>query len=71
MATREHRLAEFNSAGDPPPDQLFELLSEDHNGTYLIPFLCHWSNGTWKGVESDTPIQGAVVGWRTKMDGSI
>jgi hypothetical protein len=37
MATRDHRLAEFNQ-GPPPLGQQLQLLCEDHNGTYLLPF---------------------------------
>jgi hypothetical protein len=68
MATRQHRLAEFVSTGNPPPEQPLELLCEDHIGTYLIPFLCRWSDGVWQSVESGEPIQATVVGWRRRAD---
>jgi hypothetical protein len=48
MATREHRMAEFSSA-EPPANQRLELLCEDHRGTYVIPFACHFVNGQWSG----------------------
>lgn len=66
MATRQHRLAEFANAGEPPSGQLFELLCEDHIGTYVIPFLCRWNAGAWQSIETGEPIQAAVVGWRQR-----
>ena len=50
MATRDHRLAEFNN-GPPPPGQPLQLLCEDHNGTYLLPFRCEWRDGAWYAPE--------------------
>jgi len=44
MATRDHRLAEFNN-GPPPLGQSLQLLCEDYNGTYLLPFRCEWRDG--------------------------
>jgi len=66
MATRDHRLAEFNGQGEPPAGAPVELLCEDHVGTYVVPFLCHWMAGGWRGIKSGEPIEAAVVGWRTK-----
>ena len=48
MATRHHRIAEFNT-GDPPSGQPLEILCEDHNGTYVPRFACLWINGAWVG----------------------
>jgi hypothetical protein len=67
MVTRQHRLAEFSSTGDPPSDLPLELLCEDHVGTYLIPFLCHWRSGTWQSVDRGEPIQATVIGWRPRV----
>jgi hypothetical protein len=66
MATREHRLAEFTSTGTPPSDVPFEVLCEDHVGTYAIPFLCRWSNGAWQSADSGELIQATVIGWRAR-----
>jgi hypothetical protein len=66
MATRHQRLAEFASTGDPPSDQPFELLCEDHIGTYVLPFLCRWNAGAWQSIDAGEPIQAAVVGWRQR-----
>jgi hypothetical protein len=66
MATRHNRLSEFANTGDPPADEAQELLCEDHIGTYVIPFLCRWSEGVWQSVETGEPIQATVVGWRRR-----
>jgi hypothetical protein len=63
MATRDRRLAEFNS-GPPPPGQQLQVLCEDHNGTYLLPFRCEWREGAWYAAEKTNPIEATVVGWR-------
>ena len=47
MATRQHRLSEFND-GPPPPDLPLQLLCEDHNGTYLLPYACRWQDAVWR-----------------------
>lgn len=63
MATREHRLSEFMQH-DPPPGQSLEILCEDHNGTYSLPFPCQWIGGSWRNANSGLAIDAAVVGWR-------
>ncbi|MSO67032.1 MAG: hypothetical protein EXQ82_04290 [Pseudolabrys sp.] len=63
MATRHHRISEFDQ-GSPPSDQPLELLCEDHSGTYLLPYLCHWSDGVWCNSTIGTAIAGKVIGWR-------
>jgi hypothetical protein len=62
MATRQNRMAEFNS-GEPPAEQPLEILCQDHCGTYVIPFACRWANGAWIGVPSNQPIKATVLGW--------
>jgi hypothetical protein len=64
MATRERRLAEFNGAGEPPPDQPVQVLCEDHSGTYQLPFACRFVDGEWRNVESGGTVEATVVGWR-------
>jgi hypothetical protein len=64
VATREERLTAFIHEGVPEADQALELLCEDHVGTYVIPFLCRWSNGTWKSIQTDIRIEARVIGWR-------
>ena len=36
MVTRQQRLNDFDSDGQPPAGELMELLCEDHNGTYVL-----------------------------------
>jgi len=63
MVSRDQRLAEFNN-GPPPPGQPLQLLCEDHNGTYLLPFRCEWRGGAWYAAKKTHPIAATVVGWR-------
>lgn len=64
MATREARLSEFSSEGEPPSEQPLQVLCEDHCGTYMLPYPCRWSAGAWWNVNSGEQIEGAVIGWR-------
>jgi hypothetical protein len=64
MATRQERIDAFSHDGTPPTDQPLELLCEDHVGTYVIPFLCRWRNGSWRSLDTDKCIEATVVGWR-------
>jgi hypothetical protein len=64
MATRQQRLDAYSHDGTPPPDRPFELLCEDHVGTYVVPFLCRWHDGAWHSLETDDRIEATVVGWR-------
>jgi hypothetical protein len=64
MATRQQRLDDFDSNGEPPAGELMELLCEDHNGTYVLPFPCRWVDGAWRSIRSDRQIEANVVGWR-------
>lgn len=63
MATRQHRLNEFND-GPPPPNHPLQLLCEDHNGTYVLPYLCQWRDARWRNCASSEAIEATVVGWR-------
>jgi hypothetical protein len=64
MVTRQQRLNDFDSDGQPPTGELMELLCEDHNGTYVLPFPCRWVDGVWRSVRSDHQIDATVIGWR-------
>ena len=66
MATRQERIDAFTHQRVPPADQPLELLCEDHVGTYVIPFLCRWSNGAWHSVDTGSPIEATVIGWRLR-----
>ena len=41
-----------------------ELLCEDHNGTYVLPFPCLWVDGVWRSTSTDLRIEAKVIGWR-------
>ena len=69
IAARRQRLAAFPGEGTPPADRSCELLCEDHVGTYTLPYLCYWSNGTWRSVETGEPVKAGVVGWRAADKG--
>ena len=62
MATRQHRLNEFNQG--PAPRYAVEVLCEDHNGTYVLPYPCEWRDGAWYHSTRATLIEARVVGWR-------
>jgi hypothetical protein len=64
MATREERLAEFPSGPDRQAGQGFELLCEDHNGTYVLPFVCRWHDGAWWNERMGHRLDATVIGWR-------
>ena len=61
MVTRQVRLDAFAHEGDPPVDQPFELLCEDHVGTYVVPFLCRWTTIDWHNVETGERIEATVL----------
>jgi hypothetical protein len=66
MATRQERLDAFTHEGEPPVGQPLELLCEDHVGTYVVPFLCQWTDGDWLNVHTGQRIEATVIGWRTR-----
>jgi hypothetical protein len=69
MTTRQQRMDAFVHEGDPPAEQLLELLCEDHIGTYLIPFMCRWTSPDWQSAETGERIQATVIGWRASSQG--
>ena len=64
MATRERRLAEFDSEGAPPAGEQMELLCQDNSGTYRLPFPCIYIEGRWTNARTGEIIDAEVVGWR-------
>ena len=64
MAARQERIDAFIHEGSPPADQPLEILCEDHVGTYVIPFLCQWTEGTWQNAKTRRRIEAVVIGWR-------
>jgi hypothetical protein len=65
MATRAGRLAEFTTDHEPQSASNMELLCEDHNGTYVLPFPCHRDGGEWFNSRTGEAVAIAVVGWRS------
>jgi len=61
LVTRQERIDDFIHEGSPPTDQLFQILCEDHVGTYVIPFPCRRHMGRRKNQQR---IEATVVGWR-------
>jgi hypothetical protein len=64
MVTRTERLAEFATDEEPQPGFEVELLCEDHNGTYVLPFPCHRTEGAWRNRRTGENVQAEVLGWR-------
>ena len=63
MATRERRIAEFST--EAPIDGVsVELLCEDKSGTYVLPFVCRWTEGAWYNVATGAFIDAQVLAWR-------
>ena len=65
MALRSVRLMEFTTEIEPLPSAKVELLCEDHNGTYVLPFPCYRAEGEWHNKTTDEVLQADVLGWRT------
>jgi hypothetical protein len=65
MAVRKARLLEFTTDIEPPPSAKVELLCEDHNGTYVLPFPCYRAEGEWHNKTTDEVLQADILGWRT------
>jgi hypothetical protein len=64
ISSRRKRLADFPGDGVPPIGEVCEILCEDHVGTYLLPYLCQWSGGTWRNMGTGAPVLAGVVAWR-------
>jgi hypothetical protein len=63
---RAARLAQFVSDRHPAQDSLVEALCQDHVGTYLLPFLCRWTDDGWVNADTGLAIDAEVVGWRMR-----
>jgi hypothetical protein len=64
MVTRQERIDDFIHEGTPPIDRPLQILCEDHNGTYVIPFLCRWLDDIWQDAKTNRHIEATVIGWR-------
>jgi hypothetical protein len=58
------RIDEFHHDGIPPANKALQVLCEDLNGTYVLPFLCQWDQGGWQNAKNKRRIEAEVVGWR-------
>jgi hypothetical protein len=50
----------------PDDEATVELLCIDHNGTYLLPFLCRRISGDWINSRTGDRILADVAGWRPR-----
>jgi hypothetical protein len=66
VTSREERIDAFVHQGEPPAGECLELLCEGHNGTYVLPFLCRWSEGSWHNATSGHLVEADVLGWPTR-----
>ena len=64
MATRSARIEQFTVDQDAPEGTLRPLLSEDHRGTYTIPFPCRYAEGEWLNTRTGDRIDAELLGWR-------
>ena len=64
MVTRAVRIAQFATDKEPESDSTLELLCEDHNGTYPLPFPCRRVGGEWLNQTTGQIIEAEIVGWR-------
>jgi len=64
LTTLDDRLAQFVADRLPNDDALVELLCLDHNGTYVLPFLCRHGENGWRNSMTGEPIAAKVAGWR-------
>ena len=67
MATYDRRLAGYVIDGLPESERLVEVLCKDHVGTYVLPFLCRHTDGSWIS-EAGRVIDVQVLGWREPKD---
>ena len=64
MALRAERIAEFTSDRPPAKGVKVQLLCEDHVGTYMLPFLCLWTETGWANAATRDSVGADVLGWR-------
>jgi hypothetical protein len=70
MATRNERLAGFNSEADPPESTQVRVLCEDHCGTFMLRFPCIFEDGAWKNAKTGEPLVSTVIAWQLMADRS-
>ena len=70
MVRRVNRLSQFVSDQLPSAGTKVQLLCEDHVGTYVLPFLCRWTESCgWTIAKTQEPLKAEVLGWREPQSG--
>jgi hypothetical protein len=64
LVTRAVRIAEFTTDKEPVPGISLELLCQDHNGTYALPFPCLRVGREWHNQGTGEAIEAEILGWR-------
>ena len=64
MVTRAVRIAEFTTDKEPEAGIALELLCQDHNGTYVLPFPSCRVGGAWYNQNTREIIEAEILGWR-------
>ena len=64
MVTRTERLQYFITAAAPPFGSVFEVVCQDHVGTYRLPWLCRSTPSGLRNERTGELIEGRVIGWR-------
>ncbi len=64
MVTRAERLSEFTTGQEPHLNFEVELLCQDHNGTYVLPFPCRRTEGAWLNTATGEDLEVEVIGGR-------
>ena len=67
LTSLNERIAEFVVDQMPDDEATVELLCIDHNGTYLLPFLCRRISGDWINSRTGDKILADVAGWRPRQ----
>jgi len=50
--------------GMPTSNRPLRVLCEDQTGTFLLPYLCHWSDGVWRKSAIGEEIEANIIAWR-------
>ncbi|MGA8171898.1 MAG: hypothetical protein WB816_13830 [Methylocystis sp.] len=66
MTSLNDRIAEFIADRLPTDEAPVELLCLDHNGTYVLPFLCRRVADSWRNLTTGEQIEAEVAGWRRR-----
>jgi hypothetical protein len=66
LTSLNDRIAEFIADRLPNDEAAVELLCLDHNGTYVLPFLCRRVGDSWLNFATGEQIEAEVAGWRRR-----